>query len=99
MEGIAIESHRVVQTGTTVTDVGAALTREIATMSDLLGEIRTGWQSELAAPRYAAIMQQHLDLATVLKDALLTHGESLVAAGNQFAQAEADLAGSIGGAR
>lgn len=99
MEGISLSSERVVAVGTGVEDVGVRLTREIIAMGDLLGEIRGGWQSDQAAPRFASSLQGYLDQATVLKDALVSHGQTLVSTGHRFAEAEANLAAGIPGVR
>ena len=95
MDGISLSSERVVAVGTGVDDVSVRLAREIAAMGDLLGEIRSGWQSDQAAPRFAASLQGYLDEATVLKDALVSHGQTLVETGRRFAEAEAGLAAGI----
>jgi len=60
MSGLSIDTARIAAAGTGVTDVGGALAREIATMHDLLLQIRGGWQSTEAAPRFAAAMEGHL---------------------------------------
>ena len=60
MSELQIDTHRIGSAGTGVSDVGTSLAREIATMHDLLGQIRGGWQSSEAAPRFAAAMEGHL---------------------------------------
>ncbi|SDO46683.1 hypothetical protein SAMN04515671_1026 [Nakamurella panacisegetis] len=99
MDGITISSERISAAGVGVTDVGAALAREIGTMGDLLAEIRSGWQSDCAAPQFASMMQSYLDEATVLKDALLSHGATLQSTGLRFGEAEHDLAAGLRGGR
>ncbi len=95
MEGFSVATERIATAGTGVTDVGTALAREIAAMHGMLDEIRAGWRSTDAAPRFAAVMTSHLDQASTLKDALLSHGESLVAVGRRFDETEAAVAGAI----
>jgi hypothetical protein len=95
MDGISLGSDRIVSTGNSVTVIADALGVEIGTMTDLLGQIRGGWQSDTAAPRFAALLQVHLDQATQLKNALVTHGTSLVSVGQGFAAAESDLGTSL----
>lgn len=99
MDGINITSERIGAAGTGVSDVGTQLTKEIATMGDLLGEIRSGWQSDQAAPQFAASMQNYLDQAGTLKDALLSHGTTLISTGHRFAEAETSLAEAMRGLR
>jgi len=72
-----------------------SLAREIATMHDLLGQIRSGWQSSEAAPRFAAAMEGHLVDAAALKDALLAQGTALTTAAQQFAATEDAVADAI----
>jgi hypothetical protein len=45
MSGLSIDTQRIAGAGVGVSDVGMSLSREIATMHDLLGQIRSGWQS------------------------------------------------------
>ncbi len=97
MDGIAISTDRIVTAGAGVSEVGDLLSREIATMGELLAQIRSGWQSEAAAPRFAAIMQGHLDQATGLTRALLSHGAALTISGHRFAEAESGLAQGMRG--
>ncbi len=98
MDGIAISSERIASAGTGVSEVGALLGRELTTMGDLLSQIRAGWQSDQAAPRFAAGMQGYLDEACVLKDTLVRSGSTLVSTGHRFAAAESDLAAGMPGA-
>lgn len=93
MQGLRVESGRVVQLSGGVTSTGDALTGEIATMTGVLDELRVGWQSSTAAPKFAQVMETHLDQATVLKDALLSHGASLTTAAGSYDEAEAAIAG------
>lgn len=95
MEGFSVTTERIATAGTGVTDVGTALAREIAAMHGMLDDIRVGWRSTDAAPRFAAAMAGHLEQATSLKDALLSHGESLVGVGRRFDETEAAVAGAI----
>ena len=99
MDGISISSERISTAGVGVIDVGTALNKEISTMGDLLAQIRSGWQSDSAAPQFASMMQGYLDEATVLKDALLSHGAGLQNTGARFADAERDLAQGMRGGR
>lgn len=99
MEGISISSERVAAAGGGVQDVSSLLGKEIVIMGELLGEIRAGWQSDQAAPRFAAGLQGYLDQAAVLRNALASHGQSLVSTGQRFAEAEATLAAAIPGVR
>lgn len=95
MSGLSIDTTRIAAAGTGVSDAGAALGREIATMHDLLGQIRAGWQSSEAAPRFAAAMEGHLADATSLKDALLNQGAALTTTAGQFGGVEQALADAI----
>ncbi len=99
MDGIAINTERIATAGKGVTDVGTLLTKEISTMNQLLGDIRTGWRSDTAAPAFAATMHNYLDQATQLKNALLSHGASLVSTAQKFAEAESQLASAMRGPR
>ena len=99
VDGITISSERISAAGTGVTDVGTALGKEIGAMGDLLAEIRSGWQSDSAAPQFASMMQGYLDEASVLKDALLSHGATLQTTGLKFGEAERDLASGMRGGR
>jgi uncharacterized protein YukE len=78
-----------------VTSVADSLATEITAMTDMLDTIRAGWQSSQAAPRFAAAMQGHLQQATHIKNALISHGASLTNTGRQYEQAEAALAAGI----
>jgi WXG100 family type VII secretion target len=98
MDGIAITTERIATAGAGVSEVGDSLTREIATMDELLAQIRSGWQSETAAPQFAATMQGYLDQAGQLTRALLSHGATLTATGHKFAEAESSLAQGLGAA-
>ena len=95
MSELGIDTQRIGTAGTGVSDVGASLAREIATMHDLLGQIRSGWQSSEAAPRFAAAMEGHLADATALKDALLGQGTALTTAAQRFGEAENALANAV----
>jgi len=99
MDGIAINTERIATAGKGVSDVGTLLTKEIGAMNQLLGDIRTGWQSDTAAPAFAATMHNYLDQATQLKNALLGHGAGLVVAAQKFAEAEGHLAHAMRGPR
>ena len=92
---LTIDTQRIANAGVGVSDVGGALASEIATMHDLLGQIRTGWQSSEAAPRFAAALEGHLTDATALKDALLSQGSALSTTAQRFAQTEAALAAAV----
>ncbi len=95
MSELSIDTQRIGTAGIGVSDVGASLAREIATMHDLLGQIRSGWQSSEAAPRFAAAMEGHLADATALKDALLGQGTALTTAAQRFGEAENALANAV----
>lgn len=97
MEGFTVTTERIVSAGGGVTTVGDALAKEITAMHGMLDEIRSGWSSTTAAPRFAVAMQGQLDQATVIKDALLSHGSSLTSSGHEYAKAEALLAETIAG--
>lgn len=97
MDGISISSERIAGAGAGVSDVGSLLTREIATMDDLLAQILSGWQSDSAAPQFAAVVRGYLDQATELTRALLSHGAGLTATGHRFAEAETSLAQGLRG--
>ncbi len=96
MQGIVLDATRVVQTGQSVGSIADALTGEIATMHTTLADIQAGWQSEEAAPRFAARMQDYLDQAALMKNALVSHGAGLTLAGNTFGQVETELATGYG---
>jgi hypothetical protein len=95
MSGLTIDTSRIGSAGVGVSDVGGSLAREIATMHDLLGQIRSGWQSSEAAPRFVSAMQGHLADATVLKDALLGQGSALTTVAQRFGETEAALADAV----
>jgi hypothetical protein len=95
MSGLSIDTTRIAAAGSGVSDGGAALGREIATMHDLLGQIKAGWQSSEAAPRFAAAMEGHLADATSLKDALLNQGAALLTTAGQFGGVEQALADAV----
>lgn len=97
MDGIAVSTDRIASAGVGVSDVGDALGLEISTMEDLLAQIGAGWQSDTAAPQFAARMREYLGQAVVLKDALVTHGATLVTTGRRFAEAEAAVAQQVSG--
>ncbi|MTD16037.1 hypothetical protein GIS00_19045 [Nakamurella sp. YIM 132087] len=95
MEGISVATDRMVQAGTGVGAVGESLRAEVATMHDLLTDIQVGWQSDEAAPRFAAVMLAHLEQAALLGEALIGHGTTLTGVGTAQAQAETDLATAV----
>ncbi|WP_029138544.1 WXG100 family type VII secretion target [Nakamurella lactea] len=95
MEGFSISSERITAAGGGVSGVADSLATEITAMTEMLDQIRAGWQSTQAAPRFAAAMQGHLDQATLIKNALVSHGASLTNTGRQFDQAESTLAAGI----
>ncbi len=97
MDGISISTERIATAGAGVSDVGSLLMREIGTMGDLLAQISSGWQSDSAAPQFAAVMNGYLEQATELTRALLSHGAGLVATGHRFAEAENSLAQGLRG--
>ena len=95
MSELSIDTARIAGAGMGVSDVGASLAREIATMHELLGQIRSGWQSSEAAPRFAAAMEGHLADAATLKDALLGQGAALSTAAQRFGETEFALADAV----
>ncbi len=95
MTGLAVDTQRIAGAGDAVTQVAGSLTREIASMRELLDRIGAGWQSSDAAPRFVAAMEQHLADAAVLRDALVGQGSALDAAARRFDEAELALAQSI----
>ncbi len=95
MSTLSIDTQRIGTAGIGVSEVGASLAREIATMQDLLGQIRGGWQSSEAATRFAAAMEGHLADATALKDALLSQGTGLSTAAQRFGDTETALADAV----
>lgn len=97
MDGIAISTDRIASAGAGVSEVGAGLGAEISTMEDLLAQIGAGWQSDSAAPQFAARMQEYLHQAVVLKDALISHGATLTLTGRRFAEAETAVSQHVAG--
>jgi WXG100 family type VII secretion target len=97
VDGFDVTTERIAGVAGRVEDTGTALGREIATMHDLLAEIRAGWQSSEAAPRFAAAMQHYLDEAAQLKDALLGHADALAITGRSFASTESSIATALTG--
>lgn len=97
MDGFSITAERISAAGAGVAEVAASLATEIAAMQGMLDEVRAGWQSTQAAPRFAVALQTHLERATAIKDALLSHGTTLVGTGRRYAEAEASLAETIPG--
>ena len=95
MAGLTIDTQRIAGAGDAVSEVAGSLTREISTMRELLDQIRAGWQSSEAAPRFVAAMEQHLANATRLKEALVGQGSALTAAAARFGEAEVALAQAI----
>jgi uncharacterized protein YukE len=95
MQGFSITTERIAATGGVATDIAGRLAGEIGVMHGLLADLRIGWQSSEAAPRFAAAMDGYLATATTIKDALLTHGASLTGAAQQFGAAESALAGAL----
>ncbi len=95
MSAMNIDTGRIAGAGSGVSDVAASLAREIGTMHGLLGQIRAGWQSSEAAPRFVRAMESHLADASALKDALLNQGSALSTAAGRFAQAEAAVADTV----
>jgi len=95
MAGLTIDTQRIAGAGDAVTEVAGSLTLEITSMRGLLDQIRAGWQSSDAAPRFIAAMEQHLADATGLKDALVGQGSALAAAAQRFGDAELSLAQAI----
>ena len=95
MSGLSIDTQRIAGAGMGVSDVGASLAREIATMHDLLAQIRSGWQSSEASPRFTVAMEGHLADAAALKDSLLDHGLALMTAAQRFEDTESALAAAV----
>ncbi len=95
MSALEIDTGRIAGAGSGVSDVAASLAAEIGTMQGLLGQIRAGWQSSEAAPRFVRAMDSHLADASAVKDALLGHGSALSTAAGRFAQAESAVADTI----
>lgn len=99
MQGFDIETERVTAAGAEVTELGGRLGTEIAVMQRLLGEVRGAWQSTHAAPRFAAVMQDHLQQVSLMRQALLGHGTALQQTGRRIDAAELDLAAALGSGR
>ena len=99
MDGIVISTERIATTAAGVAEVGGRLAAEINAMDELLEQIRAGWQSDAAAPQFAAGMRGYLDQARQLKDALLSHGATLSSTAAHFAEAEEGLAQGLRGSR
>ena len=97
MDGFEIATGRIAATASGVGATGAALGGEIAAMHDLLADIRAGWQSSEAAPRFAAAMEGYLEQAARLKDALLSQADALAAAGRSFEATESSIAAAFPG--
>ena len=96
---LSVQTGRIAQAAGGIGEVAGALATEIATMHELLAQIRHGWQSSAAAPAFLSAMQSHLQEAAALKEALTGHGVALQVAAERFAQADAELAGAVAGAR
>lgn len=97
MNGFVVETQRVAAAGTEVGGGAAALGTEIQAMHRTLEQIRAGWRSTEAAPRFAAAMLAHLEQVTAMKDALLGQSAALTGTAQRMAAAEAALAGALGG--
>ncbi len=95
MSGLNVDTGRIAGAGLGVSDVGASLAGEIATMHDLLARISAGWQSSEAAPRFVRAMQAHLSDAADLKNTLLGQGSALTTAAQRFAQTETSVADTV----
>ncbi len=95
MSALNVDTGRIAGAGLGVSDVGALLAGEIATMHDLLGQIRAGWQSSEAAPRFVRAMETHLADAAALKNTLLGQGSALSTAAQRFAQTETSVADTV----
>lgn len=95
MAGLTIDTQRIAGAGDAVTEVAGALTIQIASMREQLDQIRAGWRSSDAAPRFVAAMEQHLADATSLKEALIGQGSALTTVAARFGEAEAALAQAI----
>lgn len=99
MNGFLVTTERIASAGGAVTEVAGALSAEIATMHSLLGDIRAGWHSTSAAPRFAAAMEGYLAEAATLQEALVGHGSGLTTTAQRFAETEQALADAIGSGR
>ena len=95
MDNLSVSTQRIATAAAGVGDVGTSLAREIATMHELLGRIRAGWQSSEASPQFAAAMDGHLADAGALKDALLGHGAALMTAAQRIGDTESALAADV----
>ena len=65
MSELSIDTQRIASAGVGVSDVGASLAREIATMHDLLGPDPERLAVQRGRARFAAAMEGHLADATV----------------------------------
>lgn len=97
MDGFEVTTAHIAAAATGAGDAGAALGREIATMHELLAEIRAGWQSSEAAPRFATAMQGYLEDAEQLRGALIGQADALATTGRAFENTEASIASALGG--
>ena len=95
MDNLSVSTQRIATAAAGVGDVGTSLAREIATMHELLGQIRSGWQSSEASPRFAAAMEGHLEAAVALKDSLLGQGAALMTAAQRIGHTESALAADV----
>jgi len=95
MDNLSLSTQRIAAAAAGVGEVGTSLAREIAAMHGLLDQIRAGWRSTEASPRFTSAMEGHLAEATALKDALLDHGIALTTAAQRFADTESALAAAV----
>ena len=95
MDNLSLSTQRIAVAAAGVGEVGASLAREIAAMHELLGQIRAGWQSSEASPRFTTAMEGHLADAAALKDSLLDHGLALMTAAQRFGDTESALAAAV----
>jgi uncharacterized protein YukE len=95
MQGFSVTTERIAAAGGSMDQAADGLAREITTMDGLLADIRAGWQSSEAAPRFAAALQGYLADAALLRDALVTHGVAMTAAATSFGEVESALAASV----
>lgn len=95
MDGFEVTTELVQTTGDAVSDTGLKLNSEITQMNLMLGDLSTAWSSSEAAPRFVTSMEGHLANATILKDALISHGASLVTAGIGMGGTESALSDSM----
>ncbi len=91
MDGFDVTTELGHTTGDAVSDTGLKLNSEITQMNLMLGDLSLAWSSSEAAPRFVSAMEGHLANATILKDALISHGSSLVTAGIGMAGTESAL--------